>query len=45
MENFTRLKVKIKNNEEVVLSLEKGKSYEGIYQVLHFIRSNNLESR
>lgn len=44
-ENFTRLKIKIKNNEEVVLSLEKGKSYEGIYQVLHFIRGNNLESR
>lgn len=43
-ENFTRLKIKIKNNEEVVLSLEKGKSYEGIHQVLHFIRSNNLES-
>lgn len=43
--NFTRLKIKIKNGEEVVLILEKGKPYEGIYQVLHFIRSNNLESR
>jgi len=43
-ENFTRLKIKIKNNKEVVLSLEKGKSYEGIYQVLHFIRTNNLVS-
>jgi hypothetical protein len=44
-EFFTRLKIKTKDNEEIILSLEKGKPYEGIYQVLHFIRSSNLESR
>lgn len=43
-ENFTRLKIKMKSNEELLLHLEKGKSYEGIYQVLHFIRNNNLKN-
>jgi hypothetical protein len=43
-ENFTRLKIKTTDNVDIILSLEMGKSYEGIYQVLHFIKSNNLES-
>jgi hypothetical protein len=43
--NFTRLKLKTKGNEEVIISLEVGNPYEGIYQVLHFIKTNNLECR
>lgn len=41
--NFTKLKVKLKNNDNVVLELEKGLPYEGLYQVLHFIKSDNIK--
>lgn len=42
--NFTRLKMKLKNNDNVVIDLEKGLPYEGFYQVLHFIKSDNITS-
>ncbi|SKD09161.1 hypothetical protein SAMN05660461_5042 [Chitinophaga ginsengisegetis] len=38
---FTRLLVKDKNNKTYILSLEMGYPYEGFFQVLHFIASNN----
>lgn len=38
---FTRLKIKTKNGDYFICRLEKGQSYEGIYQVLHFIATNN----
>jgi hypothetical protein len=44
-EKFTRIRVEMENKKEVLLNLEAGKPYEGIYQVLHFVKSNNLESR
>ena len=41
-QKFTRLKVKMKNGEYFVCKLEQGQPYEGIYQVLHFIATNNI---
>ncbi|WBV56554.1 hypothetical protein PFY10_20425 [Chryseobacterium daecheongense] len=42
--NFTKLKLGLKNNDNVILDLEQGLPYEGLYQVLHFIKSNNISS-
>lgn len=41
-QKFTRLKIKIKNGKYFICKLEQGQPYEGIYQVLHFIASNNI---
>lgn len=41
-QKFTRLKIKIKNGEILLCKLEQGLPYEGIYQVLHFIVTNNI---
>ena len=41
-QKFTRLKIKIKNGESLLCKLEQGQPYEGIYQVLHFIVTNNI---
>lgn len=41
-QKFTRLKIKIKNGTYFICKLEQGQPYEGIYQVLHFIASNNI---
>lgn len=38
---FSRLKIKIKNGENFVCKLEQGQSYQGIYQLLHFIAVKN----
>lgn len=40
--DFTRLKLKTKDGKYTILKLEKGQAYEGIYQVLHFIKNGNL---
>ncbi|HRB70530.1 hypothetical protein [Flavobacterium sp. WV_118_3] len=40
-QKFTRLKIKMKNGKYFVCKLEKGQPYEGIYQVLHYIATNN----
>jgi hypothetical protein len=42
--NFTRLRIKTKDGESVIGKIEKGRPYEGIYQVLHFIMSSNVSS-
>ncbi|MDC8102989.1 hypothetical protein ACNFU2_20600 [Chryseobacterium sp. PTM-20240506] len=42
--NFTKLKLGLKNNDNVILDLEQGLPYEGLYQVLHFIKSDNISS-
>jgi len=45
-QKFTRLKIKMRNGAYFVCKLEQGLPYEGIYQVLHFIATNNIsESR
>lgn len=41
--NFTKLIIKYQNGENHILSLERGKPYEGFYQVLHFIAGNNRQ--
>ena len=41
-QKFTRLKIKTKNGDYFICKLEKGQPYEGIYQVLHFIATNNI---
>lgn len=40
-QDFTLLSLKDKNNKNYVLRVEKGKPYQGIYQVLHHIISIN----
>ncbi|WP_345989857.1 hypothetical protein AAEU33_19830 [Chryseobacterium sp. Chry.R1] len=42
--NFTKLKLGLKNNDNVILDLEQGLPYKGLYQVLHFIKSDNISS-
>lgn len=39
--NFTRLYLKDTNLKDYILKMEMGEPYEGLYQVLHFIASNN----
>lgn len=41
-EEFTRLKIKTKNNNYFICKLESGLPYQGFYQILHFIMINNL---
>jgi hypothetical protein len=41
-QKFTRLKIRMKNGDSFVCKLEQGQPYEGIYQVLHFIATNNI---
>lgn len=41
-QKFTRLKIKMKSGKYFVCKLEQGQPYEGIYQVLHFIASRNI---
>ncbi|WP_288448293.1 hypothetical protein [uncultured Chryseobacterium sp.] len=40
--DFTRLKIKLKNQDYIIIDLEKGKPFEGLYQVLHFIKNDNV---
>ncbi|WP_336733956.1 hypothetical protein [Chryseobacterium sp. VD8] len=40
--DFTRLKIKLKNQDYIIIDLEKGKPFEGLYQVLHFIKNDNI---
>jgi hypothetical protein len=44
-QKFTRLKIKTSNNEYFICKLEQGPPFEGVYQVLHFIASNNSSCR
>ncbi len=43
-EKFTRLKLKTKNNEFFTCKIEQGSSYNGLYQTLHFIMTNNVQT-
>lgn len=43
-QKFTRLKIKTKNGDYFICKLEQGQPYEGIYQILHFIATNNISS-
>jgi len=43
-EKFTRLKLKTKNNEFFTFKIEQGLSYNGLYQTLHFIMTNNVQT-
>ncbi|WP_265130973.1 hypothetical protein [Chryseobacterium oranimense] len=42
-EEFTRLKVKTRNNDYFICKLEPGLPYQGFYQMLHFIKTNNID--
>ncbi len=39
--NFTRLALKDNSDRTYLIKLEKGPPYQGIYQILHYIVSNN----
>lgn len=40
-ENFTRLVLKVATGKSYIINAEKGKPYQGIYQILHHIASSN----
>lgn len=42
-EKFTRLKLKTRNNEFFICKIEQGSSYNGLYQTLHFIMTDNVQ--
>lgn len=43
-EKFTRLKLKTRDNEFFTCKIEQGLPYNGLYQTLHFIMINNVQS-
>lgn len=43
-EKFTRLKLKTRNNQFFTCKIEQGLPYNGLYQTLHFIMTNNVQT-
>ncbi|MEJ5106673.1 hypothetical protein [Chryseobacterium sp. MYb328] len=39
---FSKLKIKQKNKNYIICNLESGLPFEGIYQILHFIKNKNI---
>ncbi|WP_027375635.1 MULTISPECIES: hypothetical protein [Chryseobacterium] len=39
---FSKLKIKQKNDIYIICDLERGLPFEGLYQVLHFIKTQNI---
>jgi len=39
--DFTKLNLKCSDGNKYIIELEKGEPYQGIYQLLHYVASNN----